>query len=46
MVVVKAGPEFEIISRNSMDDLIMATPAISGDMLFFRTQKYLVGVGR
>jgi outer membrane protein assembly factor BamB len=46
VVVVRAGPEFEIISRNSMDDLIMATPAISGDMLFFRTQKYLVAVGR
>jgi hypothetical protein len=44
--VVKAGPEFEILSRNPMDDLIMATPAISGNMLYFRTQHYLVAVGK
>ena len=45
VVVVKAGPEFEILSRTSMDDVLMATPAISDDMIFFRTQKYLVAVG-
>lgn len=45
VVVVKAGPEFEIISRNPLDDLIMATPAISGNMLYFRTQHTLVAVG-
>ncbi len=45
VVVVKAGPEFELLSRNPMDDLIMASPAISEDMLFFRTQHYLVAVG-
>jgi len=43
--VVMAGPEFEVISRNPLDDLIMATPAISGDMIYFRTQHYLVAVG-
>ncbi|MCK4880536.1 MAG: PQQ-binding-like beta-propeller repeat protein [Bacteroidales bacterium] len=45
VVVVKAGREFELLSRNPMDDLIMASPAISEDMLFFRTQHYLVAVG-
>ena len=45
VVVVKAGPEFELLSRNPMDDLMMASPAISEDMLFFRTQHYLVAVG-
>ena len=45
VVVVKAGPVFELLSRNPMDDLIMASPAISDDMLFFRTQHYLVAVG-
>jgi outer membrane protein assembly factor BamB len=43
--VVKAGPEFEVISKNPLDDLIMATPAISEGMLFFRTQHHLVAVG-
>ena len=46
VVVGKAGPKFEILSRNPMDDLLMASPAISEDMLFFRTQKYLVAVGQ
>ena len=46
VVVVKAGPDFEIISRNPLDDLIMATPAISGNMLYFRTQHFLVAVGK
>ena len=45
VVVVKAGPDFEILSRNPMDDLLMSSPAISGDMLFFRTQHNLVAVG-
>jgi outer membrane protein assembly factor BamB len=45
VVVVKAGPEFKILSRNHMDDLMMASPAISDDMIFFRTQHYLVAVG-
>ncbi len=46
VVVVKAGPEFEILSRNPMDDLLMASPAISDNMIFFRTQHYLVAVGQ
>jgi len=46
VVVVQAGPEFKILSRNHMDDLIMATPAISEDMIYFRTVHYLVAVGK
>ncbi len=45
VVVIKAGPVFEILSRNPMDDLLMASPAISDNILFFRTQHYLVAVG-
>jgi len=45
VVVVRAGPDFEILSRNPMEDLMMATPAISGDMIFFRTRHFLVAVG-
>lgn len=43
--VVKAGPEFKVLSKNPMEDLIMATPAISEGKLYFRTQHYLVAVG-
>lgn len=46
VVVVKAGREFGIISRNPMDDLIMATPAISDGMIIFRTRHYLIAVGK
>ena len=45
VVVIQAGPEFRILSRNPLDDLIMATPAISQDMILFRTQHYLIAVG-
>lgn len=44
VIVVKAGPEFELLSRNPMNDVLMATPAISGNMLFFRTTKQLIAV--
>jgi outer membrane protein assembly factor BamB len=42
--VVKAGPDFEVLSTNSMHDICMATPAISEGTLFFRTHHYLVTV--
>ena len=44
--VVKAGPDFELLSRNPLDDVIMATPAISEDMIYFRTVNRLVAVGK
>jgi len=43
--IVKAGQKFELIAKNSMNDVIMATPAISDDRLYFRTQKYLISIG-
>lgn len=43
--VVKAGPEYKLINSNPMDDICMATPAISEGVLFFRTHHYLVAVG-
>jgi len=42
--VVKAGPDFELLSTNPMNDICMATPAISEGTLFFRTHHYLVAV--
>lgn len=43
--VVKAGPEFELLAENSMGEVCMATPAISGGVLYVRTQKHLVAIG-
>ena len=45
MVVVKAGPEFEILARNDMGAGINATPAVSGGRMFIRTDKHLISVG-
>ena len=43
--VIKAGNEYELLAQNSMDDITMATPAISEGTLFFRTQHHVVAVG-
>ncbi|MCW5977609.1 MAG: PQQ-like beta-propeller repeat protein [Bryobacteraceae bacterium] len=43
--VVQAGPEFRLLATNSMDDLTMATPAISEGTLYFRTRRSLIAIG-
>jgi len=42
--VIKAGPEFQLLAKNSLKDICMATPAISGNTFFFRTQHFLIAV--
>jgi outer membrane protein assembly factor BamB len=42
--VIKAGPEFKLLAKNSMKDVCMATPAISGNTMFFRTQHFVMAV--
>jgi outer membrane protein assembly factor BamB len=39
--VVKAGAEFEILGKNSFNEVLMATPAIAQGMLIVRTQHHL-----
>jgi len=41
---VKAGPVFHLLAKNALKDICMATPAISGNTLFFRTQHFLIAV--
>ena len=43
--VVKAGRVFELLATNRMGEVLMATPAIAGNMLIVRTQTQLVGIG-
>ncbi|QGY47109.1 PQQ-binding-like beta-propeller repeat protein [Maribellus comscasis] len=43
--VIKAGPEFKEISHTTMSDVLMASPAISENVIYFRAQKSLVAVG-
>lgn len=35
--VIKAGPEFEILATNALDELCIATPSVAGDTLLIRT---------
>ena len=43
--VIQAGPEYRLLARNSMGQVCMTTPAISGGMLLFRTQSQVIAVG-
>lgn len=44
VLVVKAGPEYELLATNVMGEVCLATPAVSGDMIFIRTQHHLFGI--
>ena len=35
--VIKAGPEFELLETNPLDELCIATPSIAGNKLLIRT---------
>jgi hypothetical protein len=42
--VVQTGPKFELLAKNSMGDVCMATPAISGPYLIVRTKSAVYGI--
>jgi outer membrane protein assembly factor BamB len=44
-VVIRAGREFQLLSRNDIGRRIVASPAISGGRIFIRTDRTLVAVG-
>jgi outer membrane protein assembly factor BamB len=46
VLVVRAGPKYELLATNPMGDVCMATPAISDGMIYVRTQHFLYGIGR
>jgi outer membrane protein assembly factor BamB len=41
VVVLKAGPEFEVLARNDLGESIAATPAIADGHLYVRTAQHL-----
>jgi outer membrane protein assembly factor BamB len=45
MLVVSAGPVFKHIATNSIDELLMATPALSDGVMYVRTSASLVAIG-
>ena len=44
--VIQAGPEFELLGKNSLNDLAMATPAVARGSVFIRTQSKLYRIGK
>jgi len=43
--VVKAGVQFELLAKNSVGEPVLATPALSGDLLLVRGAKHLFAIG-
>ena len=42
--VLRAGPEYELLAMNSMDEVCLATPAVSEGQMFIRTTSHLYAV--
>lgn len=43
--VIKAGPKFEVIAENHLNDYCLSSPAISDGQLFIRTAQHLYCIG-
>jgi outer membrane protein assembly factor BamB len=46
VLVLKAGPTYELMSTNDMGESTLASPALSEGLMFWRTQGHVVAVGR
>ena len=42
--VVKAGPQYELIAKNSVGEPVLATPVLAGDLLIVRGAKHLFAI--
>ena len=45
VLVVKAGPEFELVATNKAGESVLSTPAISDGVFYLRTQDSMIAVG-
>lgn len=44
--VFRAAPRFELLAKNALDEPVSATPAVSDNRLFIRTQGHLLCIGK
>jgi outer membrane protein assembly factor BamB len=44
--VVKAGPKFEVVAENNLNDYCLSSPAISDGQIFIRTTQHLYCIGK
>lgn len=45
VTVVRAGPKFEVLARNDIGELVVASPALSQGCLFLRGDRHLYCIG-
>jgi outer membrane protein assembly factor BamB len=45
-LVLRHGPEFEVLAENSLDDGFDASPAIVGDEMYLRGRRFLYAISR
>jgi outer membrane protein assembly factor BamB len=43
--VIKAGPQFQVLSENALNDYCLSSPAISDGQIFIRTTGFLYAIG-
>jgi outer membrane protein assembly factor BamB len=44
--VIKAGPKFEVLAENALNDYCLSSPAISDGQIFIRTAQHLYCIGK
>ncbi len=44
--VVKAGPKFELLAENALNDYCLSSPAVSEGQIFIRTAQHLYCIGK
>jgi outer membrane protein assembly factor BamB len=44
--IFKAGPKFELVAENNLDDYTLSSIAVSGGQLFIRTAQHLYCIGK
>jgi outer membrane protein assembly factor BamB len=43
--VVKAGASYELLGTNRLGEIVMSSPAVSENVLYYRTRRHVVAVG-
>jgi outer membrane protein assembly factor BamB len=43
-IVVRAGPVFEVLAENNLDDYTLSSPAVSNGQIFIRTNEFLYAI--
>jgi hypothetical protein len=44
--VIAAGPKFEVLAENALNDYTLSSPAISDGRIYIRTAGFLYSIGK